>query len=316
MKIMLKDAKLEAEALAFEITSCNEIELAIRDSAHPCHQVVSWQKEKWRLTVQSINESPMHRPEAWTGNLTKAPIIFISSNPSFNLEENFPNWQASLWSKSQILDFAMNRFSVDFNRKYGATQSGTLANCDKTIEKDGNFSQKRVRYWSWVRKLVSFILDKSESEVSAIDDYVMTEIVHCKSKYEKGVVSARKKCKDKYLERIITLSPAKLIFVIGKNAALDMDAIFPGKFPNDWAEINGGFWPKTIRDFPELLRKGLWNVSAQKKHSVQIEIGGISRTVIYFAKPGGGGGLYSPWRNLGLVSPELLSDWRGSLNDD
>jgi len=310
----MKDTKLEAEALALEITSCNEIDSAIGDSTHPCHQVVSWQKEKWLLSIQSINESPMHRPEAWTGNLTKAPIIFISSNPSFNKQENFPNWQASQWSKSQILDFALNRFSGDFTRKYGATQSGTLANCDKTIEKEGNLSQNRVRYWSWVRKLVSFVLDKPEAEVSAIDDYVMTEIVHCKSEYEKGVISARKKCKDKYLERIITLSPARLIFVVGKNAALDMDAIFPGKFPKDWAEINGGFWPKTIRDFPELLRNGLWNVSAQKKHSVQLEIGGISRTVIYFAKPGGGGGLYSPWRNPGLVSPELLSDWRISLN--
>jgi hypothetical protein len=310
----MKDTKLEAEALALEITSCNEIDSAIGDSTHPCHQVVSWQKEKWLLSIQSINESPMHRPEAWTGNLTKAPIIFISSNPSFNKQENFPNWQASQWSKSQILDFALNRFSGDFTRKYGATQSGTLANCDKTIEKEGNLSQNRVRYWSWVRKLVSFVLDKPEAEVSAIDDYVMTEIVHCKSEYEKGVISARKKCKDKYLERIITLSPARLIFVVGKNAALDMDAIFPGKFPKDWAEINGGFWPKTIRDFPELLRHGLWNVSAQKKHSVQLEIGGISRTVIYFAKPGGGGGLYSPWRNPGLISPELLSDWRRSLN--
>jgi hypothetical protein len=309
----MKDTKLEAEALALEISSCNEIDSAIIDSAHPCHQVVSWQKEKWLLSIQSINESPMHRPEAWTGNLTKAPIIFISSNPSFNKQENFPNWQASQWSKSQILDFAMNRFSGDFTRKYGATQSCTLANCDKTIEKDGNLSQNRVRYWSWVRKLVSFVLDKPEAEVSAIDDYVMTEIVHCKSEYEKGVISARKKCKDKYLERIITLSPARLIFVVGKNAALDMDAIFPGKFPKDWAEINGGFWPKTIRDFPELLRNGLWNVSAQKKHSVQIEIGGISRSVIYFAKPGGGGGLYSPWRNPGLISPELLSDWRRNL---
>ena len=312
----MNNSQTEAESLAFEISSCDEIKGAILDTAHPCHQVVSWQKEKWNLKIQSIHGSPMHRPEAWTGNLTKAPIIFISSNPSFNPDENFPNWVASQWNKSQILDFALNRFSHNFERKYGATQSGTLANCDKTIEKDGKLSKKRVRYWSWVRKLVSFVLDKSEGDVSAINDYVMTEIVHCKSEYEKGVISARKKCKDKYLERIITLSPARLIFVVGKNAALDMDAIFPGKFPKDWAEINGGFWPKTIRSFPELIRKGLWNFNEQKKHSVQIEIGGISRTVIYFAKPGGGGGLYSPWRNPGLIDPDLLSEWRRSLDDN
>ena len=310
----MNNSQTSAESLAFEISSCDEINSALIDSAHPCHQVVSWQKDKWNLKIQSIQDSPMHRPEAWTGDLTKAPIIFISSNPSFNSEENFPNWRENQWVKSKILDFALNRFSDNFAREYGATQSSTLKNCDKTIEKNGKLSKNRVRYWSWVRRLVSFVLDKSEAEVSAIDDYVMTEIVHCKSEYEKGVISARKKCKDKYLERIITISPARLIFVVGKNAALDMDAIFPGKFPKDWAEIHGGFWPKTIRDFPELLRKGMWNVNAQKKHSVQIEIGGKTRTVVYFAKPGGGGGLYSPWRNPGLISPELLSDWRRILS--
>ena len=312
----MNESQIAVEALALEISSCSEIDVALHDKTHPCNQVVTWQKEKWPLKIESIHESPMHRPEAWTGNLSQAPIIFISSNPSFNSEENFPNWQTSLWSRTQILDFAMNRFSENLNRKYGATQSLKLSNCDKTVEKDGKLSKKRVRYWSWVRKLVSFVLDKPETEVSAINDYVMTEIVHCKSEYEQGVISARKKCKDKYLERIVTLSPAKLIFIVGKNAALDMDAIFPGKFPKEWAEINGGFWPKTIREFPELLRKGAWNLNAQRKHSVQLEIGGISRTVIYFAKPGGGGGLYSPWSNPGLVSPELLSEWRKSLQRD
>jgi hypothetical protein len=310
----MSNAQTDAESLAFEISSCDEINPALVDKAHPCNQVVSWQKDKWSLNIQNIQESPMHRPEAWTGNLTKAPIIFISSNPSFNPKENFPNWYVSQWNKSQIVDFALNRFSDQLNRSYGATQSNSLMNCDKTIEKDGQLSVNRVRYWSWVRKLVGYVLDKSEADVSAIDDYVMTEIVHCKSEYEKGVILARKKCKDKYLERIITLSPARLIFVVGKNAALDMDAIFPGRFPKDWAEINGGFWPKTIREFPELLRKGLWSLDAQKKHSVEVEIGGLSRTVVYFAKPGGGGGLYSPWRNPGLVAPELLAEWRKRLN--
>jgi hypothetical protein len=304
-----------AALLALEIASCNEVSSALNDKNHPCNGVVTWQSKQWIPTITTIAESPMHRPEAWAGDITKAPIIFLSSNPSFNSEENYPNWQTSKWSAESIIDFALNRFSKMQLRQYGATEYGSLKNFDRTVEKDGSLSKNRVRYWSWVRQLVSHILEKPESEVSAISDYVMTEIVHCKSSYEEGVVSARKKCKDKYLERILALSPAELIFVVGKNAALDMHSIFPGQFPKDWSEINGGFWPKTVKDFPAILKKGLWGLPEQSKHVVRIEIGGKVRTVIYFAKPGGGGGLYAPWRNPELIHPELLTQWRNAIHN-
>jgi hypothetical protein len=304
----------EVTKLALDISSCSEVSKALTDATHPCHGVVSWQSKQWFPTIATIDNSDMHRPEAWTGDLTKAPIIFLSSNPSFNKDENYPSWNTNRWTNEEIIDFALNRFSNKELRLYGATEYGSLKNFDRTIELDGALSKKRVRYWSWVRQLVGHILEKNENQVSAIDDYVMTEIVHCKSTYEEGVVSARKKCKDKYLERILELSPAKLIFVVGKNAALDMHSIFPGQFPKDWAEIHGGFWPKTVKGFPGILKKGLWGIDEQSKHAVQIEIGGKSRTVIYFAKPGGGGGLYAPWRNRELIHPELLAKWRKAIN--
>jgi hypothetical protein len=305
----------EATKLALDISSCSEVDLALTDTSHPCHGVVSWQSKQWIPAITTIANSDMHRPEAWTGDITKAPIIFLSSNPSFNKDENYPSWDLNKWAVEKILDFALNRFSSNQHRMYGATQYGALKNFDRTIELDGALSRNRVRYWSWVRQLVSHILEKPENQVSAVEDYVMTEIVHCKSTYEEGVVSARKKCKDKYLERILELSPAELIFVVGKNAALDMHSIFPGKFPKDWAEINGGFWPKTVKEFPGILKKGLWGINEQSKHAVQVEIGGKSRTVVYFAKPGGGGGLYAPWRNPELIHPDLLAIWRKAINN-
>jgi hypothetical protein len=305
----------DAGKLALEISSCSEVANALSDASHPCHGVVSWQAKQWIPTITTIANSDMHRPEAWTGDITKAPIIFLSSNPSFNKDENYPSWDLNKWPVEKILDFALNRFSAKQLRLYGATEYGALKNFDRTIELDGALSKKRVRYWSWVRQLVSHILEKPEDQVSAIDDYVMTEIIHCKSPHEEGVVSARKKCKDKYLERILALSPAELIFIVGKNAALDMHSIFPGQFPKDWAEINGGFWPKTAKEFPGILKEGLWGINEQSKHAVQIEIGGKSRTVIYFAKPGGGGGLYAPWRNRGLIDPDLLAQWRKAIKN-
>ena len=302
-----------AATLALEIASCNEVQSALDSASHPCHGVVSWQAKQWLPPIATVSESPLHRPEAWTGDITTAPIIFLSSNPSFNKDENYPNWITSNWGVEKVIDFALNRFSSNQLRMYGATEYGSLKNFDRTVENGGALSKSRVRYWSWVRQLVSHILDKPEDEVSAISDYVMTEIVHCKSTYEEGVVSARKKCKDKYLERILSLSPAELIVVVGKTAALDILSFFPSQLPKDWAEINGGFWTKTVKDFPGILKRGLWGVDEQTKHSVQIQIGGKVRNVVYFAKPGGGGGLYAPWRNRELIHPELLEKWRNAI---
>ena len=78
----------DAAKLALEISSCNEVANALSDASHPCHGVVSWQAKQWIPTITTIASSDMHRPEAWTGDITKAPIIFLSSNPSFNKHEN------------------------------------------------------------------------------------------------------------------------------------------------------------------------------------------------------------------------------------
>jgi len=46
----------------------------------------------------------------------------------------------------------------------------------------------------------------------------MTEIVHCKSKGEVGVTSAAALCAQRYLERVLALSDARLVVVLGAKA--------------------------------------------------------------------------------------------------
>jgi hypothetical protein len=46
-------------------------------------------------------------------------------------------------------------------------------------------------------------------------DYAMTEIVHCRSWDEIGVDRARDRCADLYLDRILQVSPAKVIVGLG-----------------------------------------------------------------------------------------------------
>ena len=310
-----------AKALALEINSCQEVIDALNDESHACHEVVKWQADQWKLPILQIENSKMHRPEAWTGDIVNAPILFLSSNPSFDEDENYPNWKLNKedWPIEKVADFSINRFTSNIKRAYGASDGLSEKEIDRTIGKNGELLGK-VTYWGWARNIVSFIHGKDISEVSAHSDYAMTEIVHCKSKKENGVEKARLKCKDKYLERILELSNAQLIFISGQHAVEDIKTIFPKEFPTDWGLWNAdgsrsdGFWPRKATRFPSEIESGKWSLDAQLKHSVSFEVAGRMRTFQYWAKSGGGAGLTAPKNYPELVHPEVLSTWRKLVN--
>lgn len=106
-----------AALLALEIASCTEVTSALNDKNHPCNGVVTWQSKQWVSTITTIGESPMLRPEAWTGDITKAPIIFLSSNPSFNSKENYPNWQTGI-QRSILIRGKIYAFSPPISQEF------------------------------------------------------------------------------------------------------------------------------------------------------------------------------------------------------
>ena len=307
--------------LANEICNCPLVEIGLKDSKHPCHKIVDWQMKKWNLQNKTVSNSKLHRPEAWTGKLSKAKILFLSSNPGFDLNENFPSWDENDWPIEKVLDFAVNRFSNQDDRKYGATDISNPHGPDRTISKSGLASNK-VPHWSWVRRYVALILDKPVSETSAINDYVMTELVHCKSLDEKGVIAkALKTCSDKYFEKILEISPAKLIFIAGTKSGKMFAETYSELVPKDWGKwadpkgLSGqGYWPKSAEELKKALQEGKWNLEEQLKNSVEFEIAGLKRTFIYIARTSPGGPIYSPWSHDGLIHPELLNIWREKLS--
>jgi hypothetical protein len=103
----------KAKALALEINSCREVIDALNDKSHPCHEVVKWQADQWKQPILQIENSKMHRPEAWTGDIVNAPILFLSSNPSFNEDEKYPNWQLN--EKELQLDWGIYDFCFEEN---------------------------------------------------------------------------------------------------------------------------------------------------------------------------------------------------------
>ena len=47
----------------------------------------------------------------------------------------------------------------------------------------------------------------------------MTEVVHCKSKSEAGVESALRTCAARWLTRVVSLSAARVVVLLGRHAA-------------------------------------------------------------------------------------------------
>jgi len=282
---------------------------------------VNWQVGEWEQKINTIEGSVMHRPEAWTGALDKAKIIFLASNPSFNPNEAFPDYSPN-WSEKQILDFATKRFTTTDERGYGAVDAPNMLEADRVILQNGKVAQGRpVPYWREVRGRVAEILNKDISEVSADHDYVMTELVHCKSFNEIGVPESLAFCNEKWMNRIFLNSPARLVIVMGKKPAEKVLEVIPG-IPDSWGAwkdqnsgLTRGDWPKSNQDLQSRIENGSWALEDQRKHSVVRTVGGLERLLIWLPRPNS-----SLPRTLSgpnaCISEELLNEWQEFLTKE
>jgi hypothetical protein len=189
-------------ALALEIARCPEVERARRLASHPCSSIVRLQQDE---------PATFQVPEGWAGNLSAARVVFLSSNPSISEDGadhgagSAERYSRASWADDDIADFMTRRFAPDGGHTDG----------DRFICQDGTFAPQAVRFWSLVRRRAEEVLGYSADPDR---DYVMTEIVHCKSKGEVGVGSAASRCAQRYLDRIVALSDAHLIVVLGAKA--------------------------------------------------------------------------------------------------
>lgn len=129
-----------------------------------------------------------HMPEPWKGNLKTAEILFVSSNPSIDLKENFPKFESEEWSEDK--------------------KDGVVECFGKRLKSYKN------NYWTGIRKYAGYILgeidsvrafkkneeDKKRKIASRV---ALTEIVHCKSRGETGVKKAAKTCFDIHTNEVI-----------------------------------------------------------------------------------------------------------------
>ena len=191
--------------LLLEIARCPIVQHCLENptTRHECATIVR---------LQDANSYHAHQvPEPWSGNLEQAPILFLSSNPSISGEDVFPTGS---WTDEQIVDYFHNRFA---ERSQAWIKGGT-----KALKSDGTYL-RATKFWAFVRKRAMELLER---EVHPGVDYALTEIVHCKSKAEHGVVEAQQQCAERYLQRILAASNAAVIVVLGQPARRAIEAKF------------------------------------------------------------------------------------------
>ena len=164
-------------------------------------------------------------PEPWSGHLASAPILFVSSNPSISLAEEYPRWR---WTDAQIVDFFENRFGG--GRKEWVTDGA------RSLLVDGTRSGS-VRFWAGVRNRAGDLLGRPA--LPGVD-YALVEVVRCKSLNERGVPEARTTCSGRYLLRTVEASGATVVVTLGEKARPTVEAMFGGP------PRHGTFGPKRI----------------------------------------------------------------------
>ena len=182
--------RYDARELILSISNCDEIKKAFEDKKHPCHRIVRYQYDK-------NPGKPFQHPEPWNGYIDKAEILFFGSNPSIDFNEIYPD---DSWTDKRIHEFHNNRFSSE-NDYYQRNKN-------------------KVKFWQCMRKIASWLLDKSLSDDSLDASICATEIVHCKSKKEKGVSESCDKCVEKWMTQVLSIFKGTYIVVLGKPAEL------------------------------------------------------------------------------------------------
>ena len=187
---------LKSRDLLLAVTRCPELNRAT-SSSHPCHKIVSCQN----------NIDVFQLPEPWTGNLSSAPILFVSSNPSINKDEAYPTKSKS-WSEDEVVDFFENRF--ESNRIW--TRASPSQARYVLLKDRKSYHDDWVRFWSSARKRSEELLDHAPVPGR---DYALTEVVHCKSEDEEGVSESISICSQKWIEPILEHSNAKIVVLVG-----------------------------------------------------------------------------------------------------
>lgn len=202
--------KQEAKELCLTIAKDPDFFDGFENLGSPYHEICSVQK----------NFEEKQLPEPWNGNIEKARIMFISSNPSISEKEIYPTDNSAEWPDDRIADFFENRFTNGCRRNDGTPFSV-------------NFWTGLIKHTNWISEIcLGNSIPKICPEGRNYKDHyyklndviVSTELVHCKSKNEIGV-NACLNDQFKYMKEIVSLFNGEIIVLFGNYARNKKDEI-------------------------------------------------------------------------------------------
>jgi uracil-DNA glycosylase len=188
-----------SDELLVSLARCPIVDACLRGSDLACSEIVLSQK------VATLAEFQV--PEPWSGDIGNAPILFLSSNPTIdNSADHSPEvYPTSGWADSAITDYFRNRFGSGPDAWTKDLRSRRV---------DGTYADKG-RFWSAVDARATELLGRSP--VAGVD-YVLSEVVHCKSDGELGVETALQECAPRWLPGLLESAGAAVIVCLGSRA--------------------------------------------------------------------------------------------------
>tara|TARA_B100000315_G_scaffold253838_1_gene293554 strand:+ start:405 stop:1163 length:759 start_codon:yes stop_codon:yes gene_type:complete len=194
----------EDKKLLVDICRCPNIKdvLINNKENNPCFQTIKSQNKDY---------DNFQVPEPWSGDITRAKIVFLLCNPSISENENFPTHKNK---NEELEDFFINRHNGDRPGKY--------INGDVVIY--SNDKTKRIPTQSEIKQVAQHIFGKS---CIPGKDYAQLEITHCKTLNKNALSpSSINECVSRHFFRTIELIKAKLIVSCGVNSLEAMNTKF------------------------------------------------------------------------------------------
>jgi uracil-DNA glycosylase len=168
------------------------------DRPNPCKAIVDYQRTEWHAETYSS----FQLPEPWMGQIDRAKLLFIASNPSIGDDKH------SIGSSSADTVWEAHQLA------FGGGKRTYIIDGVKTTKPDGSVGHK-VHYWSAIRARAHELLPDAVPGT----DYAITELVHCKSKGEIGVARALDECRSRHFERVFSVAAARVVIALGSFAS-------------------------------------------------------------------------------------------------
>lgn len=200
--------------LLLEIGRCPVLEEVLDDPAprHPCANVAlsQWSSLPEEMRLERWRE--LHQvPEPWAGHIREGRILFVSSNPSISGEITVESRRPP--------GLAWNHADADIVERYEDAFDTYIIEGIR-----GRGARGPTRFWIEVRSRANELIPGRP--VVPGKDYVLTEVVHCKSRDEVGVTSALGTCSRRYLDRVVSVANAIVIVFLGAKAEAGAREVF------------------------------------------------------------------------------------------